>query len=103
MSGGRRHKGATGPLRATVVIRNTRGLHARASAKFVQCAERYNASVTVSRDGTQVSGTSIMGLMMLAAGPGAALLIEVDGREARQALAALVALVESGFNEDKGR
>jgi phosphocarrier protein len=84
-----------------VTIRNKRGLHARASAKFVQCAERFNATVTVTREGTRVSGTSIMGLMMLAASPGSELLIEVEGPQAKEALAALVALVEGEFGEEK--
>ena len=101
MSGGRRRKSASKPRRATVTIRNKRGLHARASAKFVQCAERFDAAVSVTREGTRVTGTSIMGLMMLAAAPGAELLIEVEGPEAKEALAALVALVEGGFGEDK--
>ncbi len=84
---------------AEVVIRNTRGLHARASAQFVKCAERFDAEVKVTREGQTVLGTSIMGLMMLAAGQGNTILIEADGREARQALDALIALVEAGFNE----
>ena len=58
---------------ALVTIRNRKGLHARASAKFVKCAESFNAQVRVTRDGQTVGGTSIMGLMMLAAGPGATL------------------------------
>ena len=58
---------------AVVVIRNIKGLHARASAKFVKCAECYDANVTVTHHGNSVGGTSIMGLMMLAAGPGSEL------------------------------
>jgi phosphocarrier protein len=103
VSGGRRRKSPSKPSRATVVIRNKRGLHARASAKFVQCAERFNASVSVTREGMRVSGTSIMGLMMLAAAPGAELLVEVEGPEAKHALAALIALIESGFGEDESK
>lgn len=80
-------------------IVNTRGLHARASAKFVQCAEKYEAEIKVSKDGSSVSGTSIMGLMMLAAGPGCCILIEATGAEADAALAALEALVTDGFGE----
>jgi len=64
---------------AVVIIRNIKGLHARASAKFVKCAERFNAEVTVTRDGQSVGGTSIMGLMMLAAGPGSQLHITAQG------------------------
>ena len=86
--------------RAEIQIRNKKGLHARASAKFVKCAETFNANVRVTRDGQTVGGTSIMGLMMLAAGPGTLSVIEADGADAADALAALVALVEDGFGED---
>lgn len=85
---------------AIVTIRNRKGLHARASAKFVKCAEKFDAHVTVTRDNQTVGGTSIMGLMMLAAGPGALLHIVATGPEGPEALAALVQLVESGFGED---
>lgn len=81
-------------------IVNQRGLHARASAKFVQVAGRFQASVDVERDGVKVGGTSIMGLMMLAAGMGHSILIEAEGAEAKPAIEALVALVENGFGED---
>lgn len=87
-------------LSASVTIVNRKGLHARASAKFVKCAETFDAEVKVTRDGQSVGGTSIMGLMMLAAGPGTSIFIEAEGAEAQQALAALVALVEDGFGED---
>lgn len=83
-----------------VEIRNRKGLHARASAKFVKCAERFTAAVKVSRDGNSVGGTSIMGLMMLAAGPGTRIVIEAEGPDASAAVAALVALVEDGFGEE---
>lgn len=85
---------------AVVIIRNIKGLHARASAKFVKCAERFNAEVTVTRDGQSVGGTSIMGLMMLAAGPGSQLHITAQGPQGPEALQALVVLVEAGFDED---
>ncbi len=85
---------------AIVVIRNIKGLHARASAKFVKCAEIYDAVITVTREGQSVGGTSIMGLMMLAAGPGSQLHISASGPQGPEALQALVALVESGFDED---
>ena len=85
---------------AVVVIRNIKGLHARASAKFVKCAESYDARVTVMRDGQSVGGTSIMGLMMLAAGPGSTLHIVAAGPPGPEALQALVALVEAGFGEE---
>ena len=85
---------------AIVIIRNLKGLHARASAKFVKCAESYDATVTVTRDGHSVGGTSIMGLMMLAAGPGAELHIVAQGPQGPEALQALVRLVEAGFDEE---
>jgi phosphocarrier protein len=86
--------------RATVTIRNRRGLHARASAKFVKCAEGFNATVRVIRDGQIVGGTSIMGLMMLAAGPGTVIVLEAEGPEGPEAIEALTALIESGFGEE---
>ena len=86
--------------RVELLIRNKKGLHARASAKFVKCAETFNANIRVTRDGHTVGGTSIMGLMMLAAGPGTSIILEADGPEAAAAVAALIALVESGFGED---
>ncbi len=82
-----------------LVIVNERGLHARASAKFVKCAERFDAHVTVSKDGHTVGGTSIMGLMMLAAAPGARIRIAISGRQADEALEAITELVEGGFDE----
>lgn len=83
----------------TVTVTNLRGLHARAAAKFVTLAERYGASVDVIRDGQAVSARSIMGLMMLGAGQGAQLELQADGWDAKEALDALTALVEAGFNE----
>ena len=85
---------------AVVTIVNRKGLHARASARFVKCAEAFEALVTVSRDGQTVGGTSIMGLMMLAAGPGSTLHITAEGPDGPEALAALVELVEAGFGEE---
>lgn len=84
---------------AVVTIRNQKGLHARASAKFVKCAESFNARIHVSRDDQRVGGTSIMGLLMLAAGPGVTLIIEAEGLEAPEAIEALVLLVADGFGE----
>ena len=83
-----------------VIVRNLKGLHARASAKFVKCAETFNADVQVTREGQSVGATSIMGLMMLAAGPGSTLDIVAQGPDAEAALAALVALVQDGFGEE---
>ncbi|KWT70640.1 Phosphocarrier protein, nitrogen regulation associated [Hyphomicrobium sulfonivorans] len=85
---------------ALVTIRNCKGLHARASAKFVKCAETYDAVITVTRDGQSVGGTSIMGLMMLAAGPGSTLHMTAQGPQGPEALQALVSLVEDGFGEE---
>jgi phosphocarrier protein len=85
---------------AEVMIPNKKGLHARASAQFVRCAANYTAQVRVTREGHTVGGTSIMGLMMLAAGQGHTILIEAEGAEAAAALEALIKLVESGFGEE---
>ncbi len=90
---------SAGACSGEAVISNLKGLHARAAAKFVKCAERFDAEIRVTREGQTVPGTSIMGLMMLAAGHGNAILIETRGTEAQQALEALIALVEGGFNE----
>lgn len=97
-----KRKPSSGRLFAEVVIPNAKGLHARASAQFVKCAERFKAEVRVSREGQTVGGTSIMGLMMLAAAQGQSILIETRGPEARKALDALVALVRNGFDETAG-
>lgn len=86
--------------RATVTVCNRKGLHARASAKFVRCAESFNATVRVTRDDRTVDGTSIMSLISLAAGPGAILVLEAEGAEGPEAIEALVALVKSGFGEE---
>jgi phosphocarrier protein len=88
------------PLIRQLMILNSRGLHARASAKFVKCAERFNADITVSRDSQTVPGTSIMGLMMLAAAMGSSITVAASGPEAAEAMAALEALVASRFDED---
>src|SRR5262245_27659167 len=87
--------------RASVTICNRKGMHARASAKFVKCAESFDADVRVMRDGNTVDGTSIMGLMMLAAGPGTVIVLEAEGPEGPEAIEALVALIEAGFGEEK--
>ena len=80
-------------------IVNARGLHARASAKFVRCAEGFRAEITVTKDGQSVPATSIMGLMMLAAQPGSEILVEAQGPQAREALEALHELVKGRFDE----
>jgi len=83
-----------------VTITNKRGLHARASARFVKLAESFDATVEVHKDGAVVPGTSIMGLLMLAAGPGSAIEIRSSGVAAEAALDALCTLVEDRFGED---
>ncbi|CAK0771131.1 Phosphocarrier protein NPr [Azospirillaceae bacterium] len=83
-----------------VVIRNRRGLHARAAAKFVKLAAQFDADIEVERNDSTVSGQSIMGLMMLAAGAGSTVVLRAYGNEAAQAVAALVALITRKFDED---
>jgi phosphocarrier protein HPr len=89
-----------GALSREIAIINKRGLHARASAKFVQLVERFNAEVWVTRGGETVGGTSIMGLMMLSAGPGTSIVVSAAGPEAEAAIAAITDLVASKFNEE---
>lgn len=83
-----------------LAIINQRGLHARASAKFVKCAEGYDADISVSRDGQTVPATSIMGLMMLAAAMGTTVVVEASGPQAEAAIDALSELVASRFDEE---
>ena len=83
-----------------VEITNKRGLHARASAKFVNLASEIDAKIEVEKDGNRVCGTSIMGLMMLGAAMGDTIVIHVDGADADAALGKLIALVEERFGED---
>jgi phosphocarrier protein HPr len=92
---------ASAPLTRDIVIVNKKGLHARASAKFVQTAEQFDAEITVTRGHESVGGTSIMGLMMLAAGPGVTININATGPDAAPALDALCALVASRFGEEE--
>ena len=88
------------PIVRKVRIRNRRGLHARAAAKLVQTLEPFEAEFMVTNDSMTVSGRSIMGLMMLAAAPGIELVLSASGPDARAALDAVVALVQSRFGED---
>ena len=90
----------TGAISRELQIINKRGLHARASAKFVQMVEKFNAEVWVTRGSETVGGTSIMGLMMLAAGPGTMVKVSAIGPEAQQAVDALAALIADKFNEE---
>ena len=93
------HDGAATVRRAVPIV-NKLGLHARAAAKFVARAGAFDADITVSKDGMEVSGGSIMGLLMLAAGLGSAIAIAASGRDAERAIDALAALVADGFEED---
>lgn len=88
------------PIIRVVQIVNKKGLHARASAKFVQTVERFDADVTVTRGSESVGGSSIMGLMMLAAGTGTSISIAATGAQAAEVMEALTALVTSGFGEE---
>ncbi|GGE29963.1 HPr kinase [Agaricicola taiwanensis] len=83
------------------LIINKRGLHARASVKFVKCVEGYDCAVQVSRGGETVGGSSIMGLMMLAAAPGTTITVTASGTQAAEALDALEALISSRFGEEE--
>jgi len=94
------HQDAPPSAGRSVEIRNQRGLHARAAAKFVKIAAQFDAEVEVRRNETAVSGRSIMGLMMLAAAPGTTINLAATGPQAEAALDALVALVERKFDED---
>jgi phosphocarrier protein len=83
-----------------LAICNKKGLHARASAKFVQTVEKFDADVRVTRCGETVGGTSIMGLMMLSAAPGTSITVEATGTEAAEVIDALTTLIDSRFGED---
>lgn len=90
----------SGPFEREVTIVNRLGLHARAAARFVKLAERFDATVTVAKDEHVVAGTSILGLMMLTAATGSVLRLSASGPEAQAALDALFDLVARGFDED---
>jgi phosphocarrier protein HPr len=87
-------------IRQVMTIANQRGLHARAAALFVKTAGAFDAEITVAKDGTEVSGLSIMGLMMLAASQGSEIEVTAGGSQAAQAVDALAGLVSSKFEED---
>jgi phosphocarrier protein len=89
-----------GAISRELPIINKRGLHARASAKFVQVVERFEADVWVTKGSETVGGTSIMGLMMLSAGPGTSIIVSASGPQAQAALDAITELVASKFNEE---
>ena len=83
-----------------MVVTNKLGMHARPAAMFVKTANRFDCEVFVEKDGEKVNGKSIMGLMMLAAGPGSKLTVEATGPDAKAAVAEIEALIEQKFNED---
>ena len=83
-----------------ITICNNRGLHARASARFVRTLEAFDAEIEVEKSGVSVNGNSIMGLMMLGAGKGSTIFVRATGEQAREALEAIVELVIAGFDED---
>ncbi len=91
----------SGPIQVTVGICNQRGLHARASAKFVKLASSFESEIRVTRDGVTVDARSIMGLLMLGAGIGCGVDIEAEGPDAAEALEALSDLVARKFDEDQ--
>jgi len=91
---------AEGAVVRKLAICNRKGLHARASAKFVQTVEKFDAEVHVTRGGETVGGTSIMGLMMLAAASGCSIIVEATGKEAAEVIEALSELINSRFGED---
>ena len=92
---------SAGVIGRELPIINKRGLHARASAKFVQTAEKFDAELTVTRNGESVGGTSIMGLMMLSAGIGTTITVAAKGREAQAAMDAITELLANKFGEEE--
>jgi phosphocarrier protein HPr len=92
---------SNGSIKKIVTIKNERGLHARAAAKFVQVAQSYKADVMVCRNNMEVSGHSIMGLLMLAAHPGMDIQLSATGADAKESVAALEGLIDDLFHEDK--
>lgn len=89
-----------GVIARDFLIINQRGLHARASAKFVQLADSFQAKISVEKDGIEVGGTSIMGLMMLAASPGCSIRVTASGPEAESAISAIEKLIATRFGEE---
>ena len=89
-----------GKLSATALITNKRGLHARASAKVVEAAARFQSEITIIKDGQRVNARSIMGLMMLAASMGTRIDLEAQGPDAAEAMKAMLALIDAKFGEE---
>ncbi len=101
MTGADQSGGASpGAIVRVMEITNKKGLHARASAKFVQTVERFDATVKVTRAGETVGGNSIMGLMMLSAAPGTSITVEASGKQAAEAMEAIRALIAGRFGEE---
>lgn len=98
---GDKPQASVGAVVRELTICNRKGLHARASARFVQTVEKFDADVRVTRNGETVGGTSIMGLMMLAAAPGTKIVVEATGKEAAEVIEALTALIETRFGENE--
>jgi phosphocarrier protein HPr len=96
-----KERGAEDMLSREFPIINRKGLHARATAKFVQCCEKFDAEITVSKDGETVGGSSIMGILTLGAGIGSTITVTASGPQAQEALDALEALVANRFGEDE--
>lgn len=94
------HHAAEAAVSRDLAIVNKKGLHARATAKFVQCCEKFDAVITVARGGETVGGSSIMGILTLGAGQGTTITVTAEGPQAKEALDALDALVASRFGED---
>jgi phosphocarrier protein HPr len=92
---------ASGTVSRELLIVNRKGLHARATAKFVQCVEKFEAEITVSRLGETVGGTSIMGILTLGAGIGTTIVVTAKGTDSKQAMDAIAALVANRFGEDE--
>ncbi len=90
----------TSPIERSLTICNERGLHARAAAKFVKLAAEFDADIAVSKDGQTVSGGSIMGLMMLAAGIGSSISVSITGADSNPAMDAIAALIDDKFGEE---
>jgi phosphocarrier protein len=101
ITGGGEAGASEGGLVRTLPIVNRKGLHARASAKFVQTVERFDAEVTVTRGGETVGGRSIMGLLTLAAAQGTKIVVTAEGPEAREAMEAIASLLANRFGEDE--
>ncbi|MCD6374065.1 MAG: HPr family phosphocarrier protein [Caldisericaceae bacterium] len=88
-------------IREKVVITNKHGLHARPAARFVQVAGKFDSDIKVIKDGLEVNGKSIMGVMMLAAEPGSEIILEISGNDEKEAYEALLNLIQSNFDEEQ--